>query len=279
MKHLQALLFEKRVLKNWGFEQLPLVQRIFNAQIHSSTGVSPAELLFGNTVDLNRRIFTQAKTIEATSLTDYIDRMLLAQANILRAAQATQQAKDEYHIATHDVTYPTEYPINSWVLVTHPAGRRSKLETYKTGPFLVITNEGAQYTLQDTNTGRNFRLHVSTLTPFDYDPEHTDPTIIAAHDAGEFFVESILEHRGNRNQTSSMEWLVRWKGYGPEKDTWEPLAMLRDNVQFHEYCVLRLTPNAHLYPDRAQREIPLSSPEINDINDKCSDDESQVVRV
>ena len=36
-----------------------------------------------------------------------------------------------------------------------------------------------------------------------------------------YVVEKILQHRVRRGRR---EWLVRWRGFGPEGDTWEPAS-------------------------------------------------------
>jgi transposase InsO family protein len=56
MRHLRAMIFHDRVYSNWSTDQLPLVMRIMNSEEKVSTGVSPAELLFGNTVNLGRQL-------------------------------------------------------------------------------------------------------------------------------------------------------------------------------------------------------------------------------
>lgn len=46
-------------------------------------------------------------------------------------------------------------------------------------------------------------------------------------DAGQFEIESILDHR--QNGQSDREFKIRWKGYGPSDDTWEPEENLNDH--------------------------------------------------
>jgi hypothetical protein len=75
---------------------------------------------------------------EGKPLSAYMSRMLDAQETLIRAAAATQRAKDEYHMATRAVEEPSSFPVGSYVLVTHPKGRRSKLQTFKEGPFQVV---------------------------------------------------------------------------------------------------------------------------------------------
>jgi hypothetical protein len=47
MRHLTAIMFDKRVNSAWSSEYLQLVQGIMNAKVHDTIGVSSAELLFG----------------------------------------------------------------------------------------------------------------------------------------------------------------------------------------------------------------------------------------
>eukprot|EP01035_Chromulina_nebulosa_P024732 gene24732-32211_t len=54
LRHLRSIIFDKNILREWG-DYLPMVQRIINAQVHESIGVSPIELLYGNAISLDRR--------------------------------------------------------------------------------------------------------------------------------------------------------------------------------------------------------------------------------
>jgi len=53
MRHLRAIIFHGNVKTRWSFN-LPLVQRIFNASTKKSLGVTPAQIIFGNSINLDR---------------------------------------------------------------------------------------------------------------------------------------------------------------------------------------------------------------------------------
>ncbi len=55
-EYLRSMLFDNRILKRWS-DVLPLVQRIMMAESNEVIGVSPAQLLFGNSIQLDRGIF------------------------------------------------------------------------------------------------------------------------------------------------------------------------------------------------------------------------------
>lgn len=57
LRHLRAFLQEQKVPINW-VDILPLAQHIIYATSHTSIGVSPAQLLFGNVVHLNKPLYT-----------------------------------------------------------------------------------------------------------------------------------------------------------------------------------------------------------------------------
>jgi transposase InsO family protein len=55
LRHLRLFVNNSKVLDDW-VSKLPFVQRMMNASIHSVPGFSPADMLFGKAVNLNRNI-------------------------------------------------------------------------------------------------------------------------------------------------------------------------------------------------------------------------------
>jgi hypothetical protein len=234
MRHLRAIIFHEKVVSTWSMDQLPFVQRILNAEEKERTGVSPAELLFGNAVKLSRNLLIPASEFQesegSTRLSDRMSQMLQTQSQLIEVAQATQLAHDAYHVSSYEPGF-TEFPVNSYVLLNHPEGRASKMSMTKRGPYRVVNIQGSQYTIQDLVT----EVNISNLSPFNYDATRTDPKEVAMHEQGQFYVERILAHRGDKNRRKTMEFLVRWKDLGPARDSWEPYSELRDNEFLIQY--------------------------------------------
>ena len=68
--------------------------------------------------------------------------------------------------------------------------------------------EGSSYTLLDLITGKEMDFHVSNIKPFVFDSAVVDPTDVARRDYMEYFVDKILQHRGNPKKSFSMEFEV-----------------------------------------------------------------------
>ena len=171
LRHLRNIIFDKRIFKSWSL-YLPLVQRIMNASVHHSTGVSPAQILFGNAVDLDRGLFIEQVPGDKPDikLSKHMADLLKAQATIIEIAQNNLQNKDSIHLQTYSPER-TEFPINSYVLVEHRIntlrkGPKNKLLPYLRGPMRVINFVENKYTLQNLVTNKNEDHHVTSLRPF-----------------------------------------------------------------------------------------------------------------
>jgi len=82
-------------------------------------------------------------------------------------------------------------------------------------------------------------FHVSLLKPYTEDLIHPtplppEPVIVDGHE--EYCVEEILDHRWTtRHGQRQRELLVRWRDYGPNEDSWEPLRELDHSEAYDRY--------------------------------------------
>ena len=92
MRYLRALLFDKNIYTEWA-TYLPLVQRIINSEVHSSTGVSPAQIIYGNFLTLDRGVYHAPSATDVQpcrTLSAHMANLLLIQKNIIDIAIKTK---------------------------------------------------------------------------------------------------------------------------------------------------------------------------------------------
>lgn len=141
---------------------------------------------------------------------------------------------DAEHLATQEDII-TSFAVDSYVLVGYVTQPPTRLHTKWSGPFQVLGNEKSEYRLLDLITRKEKLIHATRLKEFIFDPRQTDPKDIARRDYLEFFVESILAHRGPIHRKSELQFKVKWLNYPNDYNTWEPWANLRLVDKLHEY--------------------------------------------
>ena len=103
----------------------------------------------------------------------------------------------------------------------------TKLAPKRYGPFKIIKEiTPVAYRLQLPPTWTIHDVfHASLLLPYSETPSHGPnfsrplPDLIGGEE--EYKVESICSHRYSR-RNKKLQFLIRWKGYAPSDDTWEP---------------------------------------------------------
>ncbi len=174
MRHLTAIIFDRRVSGVWSSEYLPLVQRIMNAKVHDTISVSPAELVFEKSINLYTELLLPIppeSLIKGTAdvaehrLSDHVARLIKVQSLLIEIARDSKLSADSFHMKESSPLMDM-FPVNSYVLLKPPDGAREKLRMPKAGPYIVVGVSGDKYSIQDLLTYKTTDTHVSTLCEF-----------------------------------------------------------------------------------------------------------------
>jgi hypothetical protein len=147
MRHLTAIIFDRRISDVWSSEYLPLVQRIMNAKVHDTIGVSPAELVFGTAINLYKGLLLPIppeSLIKGTAdvaehrLSDHVARLIKVQSLLIEIARDNQLSADSFHMMKESSPLMDMFPVNSYVLLKPPDGAREKLRVPKAGLYIVV---------------------------------------------------------------------------------------------------------------------------------------------
>jgi hypothetical protein len=145
-----------------------------------------------------------------------------------------QHAKDRQKSYADALRKEVSFAVGDYVLLSSknlsPKTGLRKLYPRWLGPFKVshVINDVA-YRLELPATLKIHPIsHVSLLKPYSHDgPVKPPPCPILVDNSVEYEVEDILQTREVKSgKRTKQEFLVKWKGYGFEHCTWEPLANL-----------------------------------------------------
>lgn len=263
LTHLRTLLFDTGLERDWRL-YLPIVQRIMNSFINTSTGFTPADCLFGTRLNLNKIIYDHTGADSQTDAaspfvptTDWVaaysathERLLLKAADLLAEAVSKRLATSPAE--------PTTFLHGTPVLVRPVRGRGpTKLARRMMGPYVVASQEGNIVIVRDLVNDSLHRYHTSRVKP--YDASRTpDLQQLAARGAEEYRVETVLHHRHpvpGSTSLKNMEVLLHWAGYDSSEDTWEPYWQNRNVAAIKDY-VATTFPAAPRPPPTATRTAP-----------------------
>jgi hypothetical protein len=226
LRHLRNFIFDNAAKRNYS-RYIPLVERIMNSSRHSATGFSPAQILFGNSVDLNRNTIIEHDNLNKKDVTysTWVQELRNMQLSILELARKTLTERDEVHMINYPSTQDS-FEIGSFVLVEYKnvfrRGPNSKLLPFLKGPLQVIDKDKSKYFLKDLITQKIKPYHIKRLRKFQHDPSKWDPLKVALRDTGDLFqVHHISSYEGNPSY--SLEYI----GLDTMKPLWNPGQMLK----------------------------------------------------
>ncbi|QRW20573.1 Retrotransposable element Tf2 protein [Rhizoctonia solani] len=215
---------------------LPLAEYAYNNARHSATGKTPFELVYGrNPVMSPSNVPTNIP--EADHVAD-----TLAQ-EWKEAESALRMTKEK--MAGLKGTTP-EYSIGEKVWLdgknVELQTNSNKLDPRRLGPFEIlekISSHAYRLKLPETLKIHNVfyvgllsKVHENPSQPF---PEQPPPETIEGEE--EYKVEQIID---SKRQRGKWFYLIKWKGYGPKDNSWEPEELLKHSQEIQRFNKSRL---------------------------------------
>ena len=271
LENLRNLIFDKRYVLNgphqWS-DLLPLVQRIMNASFNSSIGCSPASLVFGENVDLDRCLITlNPERVQQQSVPDYIEQLTYNQRVLLEKAAESLHATHAKNIAKWNANHKGHSELRQkieeaaldenaaiWVLARVQAD--APLEKWQpkwAGPFRLLDfKEGSNSVLRlfDTVKHTTIEAHINDVVLWDglFVNSAEGLRSVAETDGWSYPIDAIvgialapedddeapspLPLNQPRQFSNKYKYLysVKWHGY-PEP-SWEPYRAVKDTSTF-----------------------------------------------
>jgi hypothetical protein len=238
MKHLRCIVLDKRVKETWS-TYLPFVQRIMMYSFHRSIGTYPARILYGDSISPNRGLITEwsdKKTIKEITYSEYVTQLNEQLRNIVHASQVYQREVNKKKLEKTPEN-PSKFSVGDYVLISYPAQPPNKLVSPWRGPYIISEIKNQTYCCRDLINNKIIEVFIDRLKGYRAEND-IDPKDLSMSDREEFYVESILDHRGDLKKKKSLEFKIRWLGYSPEDDTWEPYSAVRECKALDEYLAL-----------------------------------------
>ena len=206
---------------NW-VSLLPMAQMAYNNKVSESTGKTPFFANYGKHPNLFLRTYPSQKT-EAAILN--AEELRQVHQELRLNIENAQRKTISYTNTKRKMAPQLERGDKVYLLTKNLRTKRPSkgLDNVKVGPFLIEARKGpVNYKLQlPTDAKIHPVFHVKLLEPADPSTPLQKTFHYEDEEETEFEVEKILQHRTSSNQGPT-EYLVKWKGYPDEENTWEP---------------------------------------------------------
>jgi hypothetical protein len=275
LENLRNIIFDKRYILNgehqWS-DLLPLVQRIMNASFNSSIGCSPAALIFGDNIDLDRCLISP-EPIPKTDIDvpNYVQDLAHNQRILLDAAANTLHATHVKNLSKWNRDHKRSAELKAklaalaenadepvWVLARIESDApRAKWKPRWAGPFRLMdfkTDSESVVRLFDTIRHEVVEAHINDIALWDASFVNSVEGItkVAEADNWSYPIDSImgiaiepasedetpvaLPLNRAREYSNKHKYLfsVKWQGYA--EPSWEPYTSVKDTSVFELFA-------------------------------------------
>jgi hypothetical protein len=220
------------------------VQLYLNDRISGVRGCSPASLLFGRELTTTHGFPEKEPDLKEPDINDLeewkknLDELIhIVYPTITSRIQQRREIDIERKNKSHKIIKDNEFVVGSRVMIIDEKllskkAMKGKFDPSYFGPYIVtrIDRNGNLVLLEDHQDGKEFFRHVP--------PDQVKKVAgeVMGHEKQQedvFEVDHIVNHRGSG--PGMLEYRIRWKGYRPSEDTWEPARNIRDLKCVEEY--------------------------------------------
>lgn len=204
-RHLRTLVVTLKIANRWS-SVLPMVARICNTTPSRKTGLTPAEILYGKAIDLDRDMVQTPRNANDSGPRNHYPQiardLIKTQERLTAKAIEVQNKEDERYLAKSPEN-PTEFPIDTLVLARHVKDiRPHKLASIWEGPLRILKRDGKNYECRHLATGKETRYDVTRLREYIED-EQVDAVEVASYDNQEDIVKEVTAHRLKKGKKES----------------------------------------------------------------------------
>jgi hypothetical protein len=255
-KQEMRLVMSQRKDRNW-IRVVPYVTWLINCQVHTATGMTPAEVFLGRpcwTPDLVPDPDAQP------AVSDWLEHQLDVQKLVQRRLQQKRVSALQ---KANKARKPAQYAVGQYVLVhkrRFPQWTTTVFGSQWFGPYRIISIAAHSVRVRASpRVGGEVEVAHEFLKRFpvlyddsESDEEETQAAVLEdasntveemtaeeAQEEGFYHVESILKHKYRKGWF----FLTKWENWSLADSTWEPLKVFvlpdgRLNEKFQEYCLV-----------------------------------------
>ena len=211
---------------------LPVLEFAINNSLQESIQDTPFYLNYGRHPRVPSDVRLPESNPSAHGYLDNVDQAMRKARKCLEAAQQRQKHYADEHRTQLEFGLNDEVLLSTEHIPLRSVGTRKLLMKWM-GPFKVVQRvKDVAYELELPEPWKIHNIfHVSLLKPYHKSGRHQPPPpALLVEGEEEFEVEEILSHepRAKTKSDNKVKFLVKWRGFGHENNTWEPFKNMKN---------------------------------------------------